>query len=82
TEYYKILDVEQSASEGEIKKAYRKISLKVHPDKNAHPKADESFKRVNKAFEVLGDAQKRTIYDQTGGEAPSGFGGAGAGGAG
>jgi DnaJ family protein B protein 12 len=77
TEYYKILEVDKSATENEIKKAYRKISLKVHPDKNGHPKADESFKRVNKAFEVLGDQQKRTIFDQTGGEAPSGFGSSG-----
>lgn len=77
TDYYKILEVEKSASEAEIKKAYRKISLRVHPDKNAHPKADESFKRVNKAFEVLGDTHKRTIFDQTGGEAPAGFGGMG-----
>lgn len=65
-EYYKILEVEKSATDSEIKKAYRKISLKVHPDKNSHPKADESFKKVAKAFEVLGDSSKRRIYDQTG----------------
>ncbi|CCH42629.1 Chaperone protein [Wickerhamomyces ciferrii] len=65
-EYYKILEIEKTATDNEIKKAYRKISLKVHPDKNSHPKAADCFKIVNKAFEVLGDSQKRTIYDQTG----------------
>lgn len=65
-EYYKILEIEKSASDVEVKKAYRKISLKVHPDKNSHPKAADCFKIVNKAFEVLGDSQKRAIFDQTG----------------
>lgn len=65
-EYYKILDISSNATDIEIKKSYRKISLKVHPDKNSHPKAADCFKIVNKAFEVLGDTQKRTIYDQTG----------------
>lgn len=80
-EYYKILQVEKTATDSEIKKAYRKLSLKVHPDKNPHPKTDEAFKKVAKAFEVLGDTQKRTIYDQTGAD-PSSRGGMGGGGAG
>ncbi|KAH3672713.1 hypothetical protein WICMUC_004119 [Wickerhamomyces mucosus] len=65
-EYYKILEIEKTAGDSEIKKAYRKISLKIHPDKNGHPKADECFKKVNKAFEILGDPSKKRIYDQTG----------------
>jgi len=65
-EYYKILEIDQKSTDTEIKKAYRKISLKVHPDKNSHPKAADCFKIVNKAFEVLGDSNKRRIYDQTG----------------
>ncbi|KAH3686462.1 hypothetical protein WICPIJ_002549 [Wickerhamomyces pijperi] len=73
-EYYKILEIEKTSTESEIKKAYRKISLKVHPDKNGHPKADECFKRVNKAFEVLGDASKKRIFDQTGADPDSRFG--------
>lgn len=64
--YYKILGVEKTCSDSEIKKAYRKLSLKVHPDKNSHPKASESFKKVARAFEVLGDPTKRSIFDQTG----------------
>lgn len=78
-EYYKILEIEKTSTEGEIKKAYRKISLKVHPDKNGHPKADECFKRVNKAFEILGDSSKKRIFDQTGADPDSRFGGASSG---
>ncbi|ODV58575.1 DnaJ-domain-containing protein [Ascoidea rubescens DSM 1968] len=65
-EFYSILSVEKSATDGEIKKAYRKLALKVHPDKNQHPKAPEAFKKVSKAFEILSDPQKRALFDQTG----------------
>lgn len=78
--YYEILDVEKGASSVEIKKAYRKVSLKVHPDKNSHPRAAESFKRVARAFEVLGDENKRRMFDMGGARASSG-GAGGAGGA-
>lgn len=64
--FYEILKVEKTASDGEIKKAYRKLAIKLHPDKNPHPKASEAFKIINRAFEVLSDSNKRSIYDRIG----------------
>lgn len=64
--FYEILKVERTASENEIKKAYRRLAIKLHPDKNPHPKASEAFKIINRAFEVLSDSNKRHIYDRTG----------------
>ncbi|TGZ80345.1 DnaJ-domain-containing protein [Ascodesmis nigricans] len=66
TAYYEILSVTKDASDGQIKKAYHKLSLATHPDKNGAPGADEAFKLVSKAFQVLSDPQKRSIYDSTG----------------
>ncbi|AFD07466.1 DnaJ C-terminal domain-containing protein [Solitalea canadensis] len=66
-DYYKILGVDKSATEAEIKKAYRKLAIKYHPDKNQGDKAsEEKFKEVSEAYEVLGDKEKRTKYDQFG----------------
>lgn len=65
-QYYEILEVSKTSSDGEIKKSYRKLAVKLHPDKNPHPRASEAFKYVNKAWEVLSDSNKRQIYDQTG----------------
>jgi curved DNA-binding protein len=66
-DYYKILGVEKTASADEIKKAYRKLAVKYHPDKNqGDKKAEEKFKELNEAYEVLGDAGKRKKYDELG----------------
>ena len=66
-DYYKILGVERKASADEIKKAYRKLAVKYHPDKNPNNKAaEEKFKEMNEAYEVLGNAEKRKKYDELG----------------
>ena len=63
SEHYKTLGVSQSASEQEIKKAFRKLSMETHPDRNPNPEAHEKFKKVNEAYETLGDSDKRRQYD-------------------
>ena len=66
-DYYEVLGVEKNASEGEIKKAYRKLAMKYHPDQNPGDKtAEEKFKEINEAYEVLSDADKKARYDQFG----------------
>jgi molecular chaperone DnaJ len=68
-DYYKILDVARDASEADIKKAYRRLAMKLHPDRNPGDKAtEEQFKEAKEAYEVLSDAQKRAVYDQHGHE--------------
>lgn len=79
-DYYKILGVSKNASEDEIKKAYRKLALKYHPDKNKAADAEEKFKALAEAYEVLSDKKKRDLFDQFGEEglkSGAGFGGAG-----
>ncbi|CAE6457028.1 unnamed protein product [Rhizoctonia solani] len=68
TAYYEVLAIEKTADENEVKKAYRKLALQLHPDKNNAPGADEAFKVVSKAFTILSDPQKRAVYDQVGGD--------------
>jgi molecular chaperone DnaJ len=68
-DYYKVLDVPREASEADIKKAYRRLAAKLHPDRNPDDKAaEEQFKEVKEAYEVLTDAAKRAVYDQHGHE--------------
>ena len=86
-DYYEVLGVNRDASEEEIKKAYRKLAMKHHPDRNPdNPKAEEQFKEAKEAYETLSDGQKRAAYDQyghaafeaggMGGGSPFGAGGA------
>ncbi len=87
-DYYKVLDVPRTANEADLKKAYRRLAMKYHPDRNPGDKeAEENFKEAKEAYEVLSDAQKRAIYDQHGHDGiaaanqggaggPGGFGGA------
>lgn len=76
-DYYEVLGVDKNASEDQIKKAYRKIAIKYHPDRNPDdPEAEEKFKEAAEAYSILNDAQKRQQYDQFGFDGPGGgFGG-------
>src|SRR4051794_18216087 len=66
-DYYEILGIQKGTGDEEIKKAYRKLAVKFHPDKNPGDKAaEESFKELGEAYEVLSDPQKRALYDQYG----------------
>lgn len=80
--YYDILGVDKNASDKEINRAYRKLAAKYHPDVNHAPGAEEKFKKINEAHEVLSDPQKRARYDQFGTADPQGAAGQGFGGQG
>ncbi len=76
-DYYEVLGVNKDASEADLKKAYRKLALKYHPDHNKAADAEEKFKEINEAYQVLSDKKKRQAYDQFGHAAFSGAGGMG-----
>jgi len=76
-DFYKILGVDKTATDEELKKAYRKMALKYHPDKNKSPGAEEKFKEVAEAFETLSDKDKRAVFDRYGEEGLKAGGGSG-----
>ena len=81
-DYYKILGVDKNANTDEIKKAYRKLALKYHPDRGGGEDESKKFKEINEAYQIISDPQKRSQYDQFGTEGPfgGGFSSAGQGG--
>ena len=81
-DYYSVLGVSKNATNAEIKSAYRKLTLKWHPDRNKDPKAADEFKKINAAYEILSDESKKKQYDamghdtytKTGGRGNTGYG--------
>src|SRR5207244_7435569 len=68
-DYYEVLGVTRTASDDDIKKAYRRLALQYHPDRNKAPEATERFKEATEAYQVLSDAEKRNMYDRFGHQA-------------
>lgn len=73
-DYYEVLGVERSCSDGDIKTAYRKLAFQYHPDRNREPGAEEKFKEINEAYEVLSNREKRDSYDRYGHDGGNVFG--------
>lgn len=76
-DYYEVLGVQRTASEEELRRAFRRLARQYHPDVNKSPDAEAKFKEINEAYEVLSDAQKRRMYDQFGHAGPQGANGPG-----
>ena len=76
-DYYEVLEVKRGASDAEIKRSYRRLAQKWHPDVNTEDGADERFKELNEAYQVLSDPQKKQAYDLFGRAGVSGAGGPG-----
>jgi molecular chaperone DnaJ len=74
-DYYEILGIERGASEEEVKRAFRRLALEYHPDRNKSPEAEERFKEVNEAYQVLSNLEKRGVYDRYGHAGVAGNGG-------
>lgn len=72
-DYYHLLNINRSATDNDIKKAYRKLAMEFHPDVNTEKEAEEKFKAISEAYTVLSNSQKRQIYDQTGNTNFAGF---------
>ena len=66
TDYYKILELDKTDDQSKIKQAYKRLALKWHPDKNNSPNASDMFKKINEAYTILGDPERKKIYDETG----------------
>ena len=64
SDFYVLLGISREASEAEVKKAYRKLAMELHPDRNPSPQAEARFKEITEAYEVLRDPQKRAAYDR------------------
>lgn len=82
-DYYQVLGINRNAGDSDLKKAYRRLAMKYHPDRNSGEEAERKFKEAKEAYEVLNDPKKRSAYDQfghAGVDASEGFGGAGGGG--
>ena len=75
-DYYEILGVSKNASDEDLKKAFRKLAFEFHPDRNKDKNAEEKFKEINEAYQVLSDQEKRARYEQFGPAGLSGGGGA------
>jgi molecular chaperone DnaJ len=73
-DYYEVLGINKSSTQDEIKKAFRKLAMKYHPDVNKEKGAEEKFKEINEAYEVLSDENKKSVYDRYGHEGLSGAG--------
>ena len=76
-DYYEVLGIGRNATQGKIKEAFRKLAFKYHPDRNREDGAEERFKEINEAYEVLSDPEKRATYDRFGHGGSEGFFGRG-----